>query len=116
MKASTEPLKITLHGMDERAARMFAMFLEGPARGHCEIVPEGRQEAVVVDLDGVGADRLWLDVRRKFSGPALVLSVREKVLRHSIWVRKPVQASEFISAVERLRTEMNTLEVLHKAE
>lgn len=115
MKANA-PLKVTLHGMDERAMQMFGMFLAGPARGCCEIVPEGQQEAAVVDLDGVGAERLWLDVRRRFAGPALVLSVREKQLRHSIWVSKPVQSSEFISAVARVRTELNTLETLHEAE
>lgn len=110
------PLKVTLHGMDERAAQMFSMFLAGPARGCCVVVPEGQQEAVVVDLDGVGAERLWLDVRRRFSGPALVLSVREKRLRHSIWVPKPIRADELIDAVERVRAELNTLAVLHRGE
>ena len=113
MKPSA-PLKVSLHGMDDRAARMFTMFLAGPARNCCVVVPEGQQEAVVVDLDGVGAERLWLDVRRRFSGPALVLSVREKQLRHSIWVPKPMRADELISAVERLRTELNTLDSLHR--
>lgn len=115
MKAPV-PLKVTLHGMDERAAQMFGMFLAGPARGCCVVVPEGQQEAVVVDLDGVGAERLWLDVRRRFSGPALVLSVREKKLRHSIWVPKPIRADALIGAVERVRTELNTLAVLHRGE
>jgi len=115
MKPST-PLKVSLHGMDDRAAQMFTMFLAGPARSCCVVVPEGQQEAAVVDLDGVGAERLWLDVRRRFSGPALVLSVREKQLRHSIWVPKPMRADELISAVERLRTELNTLDSLHRME
>ncbi|MGK0674721.1 MAG: hypothetical protein ABWU16_08705 [Halothiobacillaceae bacterium] len=105
------PLKVTLHGMDERAAQMFSMFLAGPARGCCVVVPEGQQEAVVVDLDGIGADRLWLDVRRRFSGPALVLSVREKQLRHSIWVPKPIRADALIDAVKRIRIELDTLAV-----
>lgn len=113
---SFAPLKVTLHGMDERAAQMFTMFLAGPARGCCVVVPEGQQEAVVVDLDGMGAERLWLDVRRRFSGPALVLSVREKQLRHSIWVPKPMRADELIGAVERVRTELNTLAALHRGE
>ncbi|MEW5972887.1 MAG: hypothetical protein AB1713_03910 [Pseudomonadota bacterium] len=115
MKVSV-PLKVTLHGMDERAAQMFGMFLAGPARGCCVVVPEGQEEAVVVDLDGMGAERLWLDVRRRFSGPALVLSVREKQLRHSIWVPKPIRADELIGAVERVRTELNTLVALHRGE
>ncbi|MDM7322946.1 MAG: hypothetical protein P3W87_006705 [Gammaproteobacteria bacterium] len=113
---SFAPLKVTLHGMDERAAQMFTMFLAGPARGCCIVVPEGQQEAVIVDLDGVNAERLWLDVRRRFSGPALVLSVREKKLRHSIWVPKPIRADELIDAVERVRTELNTLASLHRGE
>lgn len=110
------PLKVSLHGMDERAMKMFEMFLAGPARGCCVVVPEGQQEAVVVDLDGIGADRLWLDVRRRFSGPALVLSVREKQLRHSIWLAKPVRADELISAVARIRTELLTLASLQRHE
>ncbi|MEF3192797.1 MAG: hypothetical protein K6346_01035 [Halothiobacillaceae bacterium] len=109
----TSPLKVSLHGMDERAARMFTMFLAGPARGCCVVVPDGQEEAVVVDLDGVGSDRLWLDVRRRFSGPALVLSVREKQLRRSIWVPKPIRADELIGAVERVRAELLT-NTLHR--
>ncbi len=98
------PLKVALHGMDERARQLFAMFVDGPGRGCCQITDAGQPEAVVVDLDGVGADRLWLDVRRRFHGPALVLSIHPRELHNAIWVPKPLKGEDFIAAIARART------------
>ncbi|OYY74607.1 MAG: hypothetical protein B7Y40_04510 [Gammaproteobacteria bacterium 28-57-27] len=101
-KTDTE-LKVSIVGMNERALQLFTMFLEGPARGSCQIVTNGTHEVVIIDLDGVESPRLWLDLRRKFHGPVVVLSVTEKHLNNAFWVCKPVQAEHFSAAVAKAR-------------
>lgn len=97
------PLKIALHGLDAPSSEAFGMFIAGPARGCCQIVEDGSHEVALVDLDGLGADRTWIDLRRRFLGPALVLSVRERKLHNGIWVPKPLRGEVFIAAVEQAR-------------
>ncbi|MDD2893627.1 MAG: hypothetical protein PHF20_06815 [Halothiobacillaceae bacterium] len=101
-KTDTE-LKVSIVGMNERALQLFTMFLEGPARGSCQIVTNGTHEVVIIDLDGVESPRLWLDLRRKFHGPVIVLSVTEKQLNNAFWVCKPVQSEHFSAALVKAR-------------
>ena len=88
--------------MNERTLQMFTMFLNGPASGHCEIVDDGTHEAVIIDLDGLDSPHIWLDVRRKFHGPVIVLSVVEKQLNNAFWVAKPVNAEAFGATVKKV--------------
>ncbi|MEW6445585.1 MAG: hypothetical protein ACOZAQ_03555 [Pseudomonadota bacterium] len=110
------PLKVALYGMDARARELFAMFVAGPGQHCCEIVENGAPEAVVIDLDGVGSDRLWLEVRRHFSGPAVVLSVRSHELHHAIWVPKPLRGEGFIAAIARVRGMLQHVTVKQQAQ
>ncbi|MEW5838522.1 MAG: hypothetical protein AB1717_06785 [Pseudomonadota bacterium] len=102
-KPKNPPLKVSLIGMSEKALQLFAMFLDGPVRGSCKVVDDGSHEAVIIDLDGVESPRLWLDMRRKFQGPVIVLSVTEKNLNHAFWVSKPVKDDVFLGAVTKVR-------------
>lgn len=95
--------KVRLMGMNERALNLFTMFLEGPARGMCEIVDDGSHQIVIIDLDAVENARLWLDLRRQFNGPAIVLSVSERSWANAFWVAKPVQHEHFKSAMEKAK-------------
>jgi hypothetical protein len=83
-------IKISLHGMDDKAAKMFGMFLEMYFSGGFEIVSRGQQDIVVVDLDGVHGEVVWSKLRQEFTGPALVLSVHKKVAPNTVWVPKPI--------------------------
>ena len=104
-KNKNPPLKVSLVGMNEKALQLFAMFLDNQARGNCEIVTDGTQETVIIDLDGVESSRLWLDVRRKFQGPVIVLSISDKhiSLNNAFWVSKPVKADAFLDALVKVR-------------
>lgn len=106
MTKKPTPVKVALYGMDERQKGLIRLFSEGTARDLCLIVPEGEEEAVIVDLDGVQSERLWFDLRRKFNGPAIVLSVREKELRQAIWVPKPIKPETLSEALARIAEEI----------
>lgn len=96
---AASPPKVILAGMNERALNLFTMFLNGPARGQCEIVDDGSHQIVIIDLDAADNTRLWSDLRRQFTGPAIVLSVREQTLTNAFWVAKPVKAEHFNAAL-----------------
>lgn len=119
-KLFSRPLKVTLSGFDERSRTRLAMFLEGPARGVCEVVGQETAEAAICDLDGFGGERQWKAFREQFHGPALVMSVGEKHLHNAIWVRKPLNADDFLAGIElisqRLRTERRLREFERAAE
>jgi hypothetical protein len=83
-------IKISLHGMDDKAAKMFGMFLKMHFSSGFEIVYQGQQDIAVVDLDGVHGEVVWSKLRQEFTGPALVLSVHEKVAPNTVWVPKPI--------------------------
>ncbi|MGD9889178.1 MAG: hypothetical protein AB7S56_07945 [Halothiobacillaceae bacterium] len=100
---AASPPKVILAGMNERALNLFTMFLNGPARGQCEIVDDGSHQIVIIDLDAADNTRLWSDLRRQFSGPAIVLSVREQTLTNAFWVAKPVKAEHFSAALARAK-------------
>jgi len=102
-KIKNPSLKASIVGMNDRAMQLFTMFLEGPAQGSCEVVDDGSHEVVIIDLDGVDSPRLWLDVRRKFHGPVIVLSVTEKQLSNAFWVSKPVCVEHFVPVVAKVR-------------
>ena len=104
-KKKAPALRVSLVGMNERAYQLFSMFLDGPARGSCEVVSDGSHEAVILDLDALESSRLWLDVRRKFQGPVIVLSVTEKQiqLNNAFWVPKPVKVDTFLPVIEKVR-------------
>ncbi len=104
-KPKNPPLKVSLVGMNERALQLFGMFLDGPVRGSCEVVSDHSQDAIIIDMDGVESSRLWLDVRRKFQGPVIALSVTEKHinLNNAFWVSKPVKADAFLEALSKVR-------------
>lgn len=104
-KKAAPAVKVSLVGMNERALQLFTMFLDGPVRGECEVVTDGSQDVVIIDMDGVEGSRLWLDVRRKFQGPVMVLSVSEKQidLHNAYWVAKPVKEDAFRAALVKVR-------------
>lgn len=114
------PLRVALNGLDSRAQTRMSMFLEGPARGVCEVVGEELAEAAIFDFDGFGGERLWHAFREHFHGPAVVMSVGEKHLHNAVWVRKPLNTQEFLAAIElvhqRLKTEQRLREIESAAE
>jgi len=100
--------KVKLMGMNERALNLFTMFLNSSAKGLCEIADDGSHQIVIIDLDAVENARLWLDVRRQFSGPAIVLSVREQNLANAFWVVKPVKEDQFKLALDKAKKALST--------
>ena len=63
MDKSKSPLKVALHGMDERSRKMMTMYLQGPCKGIAVVVNDKDAEIDIFDADGMNAGKLlneWL--------------------------------------------------------
>lgn len=104
--SDTQPLRVALLGLDARGENLFGLFVQGPARGVCQLWPEDQADVAIVDLDGPDGSRLWADVRKRFRGPLAVMSVREQDLGDVVWIRKPLTADHFRESIERIRDQL----------
>jgi len=114
--ALTSPLKVALCGLDIRSTNMLDMFFKGPAKGACVVVHEEDADAGIVDMDSAAGEHLWQEFRRRFHGPALVLSVQERQLHNAVWVEKPIETQEFLAALGMIRQRLTTEERLRQIE
>lgn len=95
--------KVCLMGMNERMLNMLTMFLNDSSKDWCEIVSDGSHEIVIIDMDSMDSSRVWMDLRRNFHGPAIVLSVGKRDLVNAYWVAKPLKPEQFKQALEQAK-------------
>lgn len=106
--AVSRPLPIAVLGLDDRRLRVLEMVLSGPAENCCVVVPDDAAQAVVLDLDGPGADDdLAAQRRRHPHRPLVLLALRPvppQVLGRDLQVLKPVQVKELVAALREVCT------------
>jgi hypothetical protein len=102
MDKSKNPLKVALHGMEERTAKTMVMYLQGPCRGAAVVVSDGEASIDVFDADTVGATKLMQEHRiKKPNRPVIALSLREGDLKHVLYVKKPVKTDEMLASLDK---------------
>jgi hypothetical protein len=102
MDKSKSPLKVALHGMEERTAKTMVMYLQGPCRGAAVVVSDGDAEIDVFDADTHGVGKLIEDHRaRKPYRPVIALSLREGTFAHVLYVKKPVKTDEMLAVLDK---------------
>ena len=105
MDKSKNPLKVALHGMEERTAKTMVMYLQGPCRGAAVVVSDDEASIDVFDADTVGATKLIQEHRiKKPNRPVIALSLREGNLKHVLYVKKPVKTDEMLAALDKANT------------
>lgn len=104
----TDPLRVDLIGANQRLHDTLAMVFRGPAKGRCVIATGTDAQAVIVNLDGVGAEADWTRYRERFpQRPAIVLALDEKPVEHAAAVvAKPVRIDRFLAAIEQVLTQI----------
>lgn len=101
------PIRIAGLGMDEHARMMLQMVFKSRAKDSYLIVDEPLAEAVIFDLDGFGAADLWNTFRASNrSLPVIALSLRQRQVEGALLVKKPVDISELLRALEQLRQQV----------
>lgn len=93
------PLKIALHGMDERAYKMMVMYLQGPCKGAAVVVEDLNAEVDIIDADSVKAKTLLEQRLAESAKPIIALSLQELTFENILYVKKPVKTSDLLSAL-----------------
>lgn len=100
------PLKLALHGLNDRSRNTLLMFFEGKGREHGRVVPEHDCEVGIIDLDTLEGKDIWARACKPALRPALLLSVQEQTHPNAIWVRKPLDCDDLIHALHRIRGQL----------
>ncbi len=106
-----KPLQIALSGMESRAYKMMVMFFQGPCSGSAIVVKEQAvAEAIILDGDSVNAKSLLEEMfLAQPDRPVIVLSLEELRLEKIIFVKKPVQPTDMLTALENVREKVRPL-------
>ena len=102
MDKSKSPLKVALHGMEDRTAKTMVMYLQGPCRGDAVVVSDSEADVDVFDADVAGVGAL-MDAHRakKPHRPVIALSLRDGELAHVFYVKKPVKTHDMLGALNK---------------
>ncbi|ASF46265.1 hypothetical protein [Methylovulum psychrotolerans] len=107
MDKNKNPLKVALHGMDERSYKMMAMYLQGPCKGVAAVVNPPNAEIDIFDADSVTGQRL---LRERIDGqaarPLIVLSLNASSIEGAFRIGKPVKTEEMLNALAKARAQL----------
>lgn len=104
MDNSKSPLKVALHGMDERSSKMMAMYLQGPCKGIAVVVDEPRAEIDIFDADTLNTDKLILEhLAKKLHKPIIVISLHDRKFNDVLYVKKPVKLDDMLAILAEAR-------------
>lgn len=103
-----DPLIVDLIGANQRLRDTLAMVFRGPAKGRCALATGTEARAVVVNLDGVGAEADWARYRERHPDrPAIVLALDEQPRPHAVAVvAKPVRIDKFLAAIDSVHSRL----------
>jgi len=102
MDKSKSPLKVALHGMEERTAKTMVMYLQGPCRGAAVVVSDSEADVDVFDADISGVGKLMESHRaKKPHRPVIALSLRDGELAHVFYIKKPVKTDDMLGALNK---------------
>ncbi|PPD46387.1 MAG: hypothetical protein CTY16_09045 [Methylobacter sp.] len=105
MDKNKNPLKVALHGMNERSYKMMAMYLQGPCKGVAFVVGNSNAELDIIDADSVDGQKLLRENAEKGSArPVIILSLNdEHPFENVLCVKKPVKTDDMLSALAKGR-------------
>lgn len=106
------PLLVDLIGANQRMRDTLAMVFRGPVHGRCLLASGEDARAVVVNLDGVGAQTDWDRYRERHPDrPSIVLALDTRPVEHATAVvAKPVRIDQFVAALDAVHSQLSSAE------
>jgi hypothetical protein len=102
MDKSKNPLKVALHGMEERTSKTMVMYLQGPCRGAAVVVNDSDADIDVFDADVAGIGKLMEAHRlKKPRRPVIALSLHDGTLDYVFYVKKPVKTDDMLATLDK---------------
>jgi len=94
-----QPLKVSLHGMNERMHKMMVHYLKLPCKGIAIAVDDDQAHAEIVDVDLSPSESLLEErLAQQPTKPIIALSLNEISLSGVIYVKKPIEIPDVLAA------------------
>ena len=107
MKKVSDHLKVSLHGMNDRAQKMMANYLEMCCHDIALVVEESKSDAEIIDLDMMGSKALYEKrLAQQPSKPIIALSVQPVSADNVIYVKKPVDIPSIVDAIKAVKKDI----------
>lgn len=116
MDKTKHPLKVALHGMEERTAKTMVMYLQGPCRGAAVVVSDNEADVDIFDADTAGSIELMaVHHEKKPHRPVIALSLRGGELAYVNYVKKPVRTDDMLAALSKASVLLANVPKMFKA-
>lgn len=100
MDLESRPIRVAVVGMDRRMRNALCLFFQGPCKNQCVLVEEESAEAGIIDLDAYRGREVCDEYRKRHPDqPIILLSLHETKVKNGVFLRKPLKASDLISAL-----------------
>ena len=106
MLNSMNPLKVALMSISPHNRAILEFFFAGAGKKIFTPVAVEQAEALIIDFDHPGGRREWQEQNADHVKPSIVISVKETVENHIVWVPKPLTSKALASAAETIREMM----------
>jgi hypothetical protein len=107
MKKVSDHLKVSLHGMNDRAQKMMANYLEMCCHDIALVVEESESDAEIIDLDTMGSKNIYEKrLAQQPSKPIIALSVQPVSADNVIYVKKPVDIPSIVDAIKSVKKDI----------
>lgn len=95
------PLKVSLHGMNNRMQKMMTNYLEISCDGIAYVVEESEAQAEIVDIDLTNSKTLLKErLAQQPSKPIIAFSLQNIPNENIIYVKKPIEIPKVIDAIK----------------
>ena len=99
---TTEPIRVTTIGLDERSQEVLRIAFSSASKGTCILSDDATADVVICNMDSSNAKALWnknsvLHPDR----PVVVISVKDPCLDNSIYVSKPINITTLITSINQ---------------
>ena len=107
MDQQSRSIRVTALGFDERMKNALRIFFSGPCKSRCVMVEEDTAEIGIIDLDTYNGEELLNNYRKRYpDNPTIVISLHEKAITGSTFLRKPLNSKELISVMSEIWTKI----------
>ncbi len=115
MNSMNNPLKVALMSISPHNRAILEFFFAGAGKKIFTTVAVEQAEALIIDFDHPGGRQEWHEQNADNFKPSIVISVKETVEDHIVWVPKPLTSKALADAAEKIREIMSVTETAIQA-
>jgi len=98
---TTNPIRVTTLGLDERSQEVLRMAFSSVAKGECVLSDTASADVGLCNMDSHNANTLWSKNKTHYpERPMVVISVKNPQLENCMYVAKPINITMLVDAIK----------------